>query len=204
MPIAKSTLPYDYAALEPHISKRTLEFHHDRHHNGYIDKLNTLIEGTPYENMPLEEIIVRSRSEARMDIFVNAAQAWNHSFLWQSMSPSGETRPEGRLKRLIEEAYGSVDRFKTVFADAATSLTGSGWVWLVEAGGELRILTTSNADTAVGTPVDPLLVLDVWEHAYYLDYQNARADYVATFLDQLINWKFAAANLKRERTRQAA
>ena len=199
MPIAESTLPYRYDALEPHISAKTLRYHHDRHHNGYIGKLNKLIEGTVYADLPLEDIIVRARAESRMRILVNAAQAWNHTFLWESMSPSGETAPQGRIKNLVEESFGSVETFKSEFRDAALNLTGSGWIWLVEDRGKLRVLTTVNADTPVGTAMQPLLVLDVWEHAYYLDYQNLRADYVEAFLDKLINWKFAASNLKPER-----
>lgn len=195
MPIQESTLPYRYDALEPHVSAKTLEFHHDKHHNGYIRKLNDLADGTPYAELSLEDIIARARSEARLDILVNAAQAWNHTFLWESMSPSGESAPEGRIKELVEESFGSVETFKSEFRDKALGLTGSGWVWLVESQGKLRVMTTMNADTPVGTAYRPLLVLDVWEHAYYLDYQNLRADYVEAFLDKLINWKFAASNL---------
>ena len=187
MPIQESTLPYRYDALEPYVSARTLEYHHDKHHNGYIRKLNDLIEGTPYADLSLEDIIVRARSEARLDILGNAAQAWNHSFLWESMSPSGEAVPEGRIKQLVEESFGSIETFKSEFRDKALGLLGSGWVWLVENEGKLRVITTINADTPVGTALRPILVLDVWEHAYYLDYQNLRADYVEAFLDRLIN-----------------
>ena len=199
MPIQESTLPYRYDALEPHVSERTMKFHHDKHHNGYIRKLNDQIEGTPYADLPIEEIIVRARSEARLDILGNAAQTWNHTFLWESLSPSGETVPEGRIKQLVEESFGSIESFKSEFRDKALGLLGSGWVWLVEREGKLRVITTINADTPVGTAFRPLLVLDVWEHAYYLDYQNLRADYVEAFLNKLINWKFAAANLVPER-----
>ncbi len=203
MPVQESTLPYRYDALEPHVSEKTLRFHHDRHHNGYIKKLNALIEDTNYDGLSLEDIVGRARAESRMKILVNAAQAWNHTFLWESMSPSGETVPEGRIKELVEESFGSVETFKSEFRDAALNLTGSGWVWLVEErigdDSKLRVMTTMNADTPVGTRLRPLLVLDVWEHAYYLDYQNLRADYVEAFLDSLINWKFAAANLMPER-----
>lgn len=199
MPIPESTLPYRYDALEPHISANTLRYHHDRHHNGYIGKLNGLIEDTDYEGLSLEDIIARARGESRMRILVNAAQSWNHAFLWESMSPSGETAPEGRIKNLVEESFGSVETFKSEFRDAALNLTGSGWVWLVEDRDKLRVIATINADTPVGTSMNPLLVLDVWEHAYYLDYQNLRADYVEAFLDKLINWKFAASNLRPER-----
>ncbi len=198
MPIQESTLPYRYDALEPHISSKTLRYHHDKHHNGYIRKLNDLAEGTRYEDLALEDIIVRARAAANMGVLGNAAQAWNHTFLWESMSPSGESEPEGRIKDLVEESFGSVETFKSEFRDKALGLTGSGWVWLVQDRDKLRVVTTMNADTPVGTNLRPLLVLDVWEHAYYLDYQNLRADYVAAFLDKLINWKFAANNLRPE------
>jgi Fe-Mn family superoxide dismutase len=198
MPIQESTLPYRYDALEPHISSKTLRYHHDKHHNGYINKLNDLIAGTTCEDLPLEDLIVRARIDANMGVLSNAAQAWNHAFLWESMSPSGETEPEGRIKNLVEESFGSIETFKSEFRDKALSLTGSGWIWLVQDGSKLRVVTTMNADTPVGTALRPLLVLDVWEHAYYLDYQNLRADYVAAFLDKLINWKFAASNLQPE------
>ena len=198
MSIQESTLPYRYDALEPYISSKTLRYHHDKHHNGYIQKLNDLAEGTAYEDLSLEDIIVRTRTDANMGVLTNAAQAWNHTFLWKSMSPSGETEPEGRIKSLVEENFGSIETFKSEFRDKALGLTGSGWVWLVQEGDKLRVMTTMNADTPVGTEFRPLLVLDVWEHAYYLDYQNLRADYVAAFLDKLINWKFAANNLRPE------
>jgi Fe-Mn family superoxide dismutase len=198
MSIKESTLPYRYDALEPHVSSKTLRYHHDEHHNGYIKKLNGLIDGTSYENLPLEVIIVRAREDENTGVFTNAAQTWNHSFLWESMSPSGEAEPEGRIKNLVEESFGNIDAFKNEFRERALGLTGSGWVWLVQNQDKLVVKTTQNADTPIGTDVRPLLVLDVWEHAYYLDYQNLRADYVAAFLDNLINWKFAASNLRSD------
>jgi Fe-Mn family superoxide dismutase len=203
MPIQESTLPYRYDALEPYVSSKTLRYHHDKHHNGYINKLNDLIAGTTYEDLALEDLIVRARIDANMAVLGNAAQTWNHTFLWASMSPSGETEPAGRIKNLVEESFGSIETFKSEFRDKALSLTGSGWVWLVQDGSKLRVVTTMNADTPVGTALRPLLVLDVWEHAYYLDYQNLRADYVTAFLDNLINWKFAANNLRPEAPRLA-
>ena len=200
----QSNLPYDYDALEPYVSEKTLRFHYDKHHTGYVDKLNKLIEGTDYAGLSLEDLINRARDEANIDILNNAQQAWNHAFLWESMAASGEISPDGRIKELIENSFGDIASFKQQFRDAATGLFGSGWVWLVQEGEELRILPTGNADSPVGTHLTPLLVLDVWEHAYYLDYQNERARYIDAFLNKLINWKFAAANLREVQKRRAA
>lgn len=197
-------LPYDYDALEPHISATTLKYHFDKHHCGYVEKLNKLTEGTSYESLPLEEQIIKARREANIDILNNAQQAWNHAFLWESMAASGESDPNGRIKELIERSFGDVATFKKQFRDAATSFFGSGWVWLVQEGEELKILTTGNADSPLGTRLKPLLVLDVWEHAYYLDYQNERARYIDSFLENLVNWRFAAANLRTEQVRKVA
>lgn len=200
----QSNLPYDYDALEPYVSEKTLKFHYDKHHKGYVEKLNKLTVGTEYADLSLEELISRARGEARIDILNNAQQVWNHAFLWESMAASGELSPDGRIKELIENSFGDVATFKEQFRDTALSLFGSGWVWLVEDGDELRILPTGNADSPVGTHLTPLLVLDVWEHAYYLDYQNERARYVDAFLNKLMNWKFAASNLRETRERKAA
>ena len=200
----QSNLPYDYDALEPYVSEKTLRFHYDKHHTGYVDKLNKLIKGTDYAGLSLEELINRARDEAKIDILNNAQQAWNHAFLWESMAASGEISPDGRIKEMIENSFGDIASFKQQFRDAATGLFGSGWVWLVQEGEELRILPTGNADSPVGTHLTPLLVLDVWEHAYYLDYQNERAKYIDAFLNKLINWKFAAANLREVQKRHAA
>lgn len=204
MSINLSKLPYDHAALEPHISAETLSYHYDKHHRGYVDKLNTMISGTPYEALSLAEIVSKARNEAKLDIFNNAAQVWNHAFLWESMSPSGETRPEGQIKDIIESEFGDLDGFKERFKKAATSHFGSGWAWLVQDGSNVKILTTSNAETPVGTDLQPLLTLDVWEHAYYLDYQNERGKYVDVFLNKLINWKFASANMIAAKSTKAA
>ena len=149
-------------------------------------------------------MISKARGEANIDILNNALQAWNHEFLWESMAASGETSPDGRIKDMIEKSFGDVATFKQQFRSAAAGFFGSGWVWLVQEGDDLRILTTGNADSPVGTNLTPLLVLDVWEHAYYLDYQNERARYIDAFLNKLINWKFAAANLYNRDVRKAA
>lgn len=204
MTVLQSNLPYDHDALEPYVSARTLSYHYDKHHRGYVDKLNKLIADTPYAGLPIEGIISKARREAEVGILQNAQQAWNHAFLWESMSPSGEIAPEGRIKEMIEKDFGDLDGFKKQFKAAALSQFGSGWAWLVQDGDKLKILATSNADSPVATRVQPLLTLDVWEHAYYLDYQNERARYVDTFLDKLVNWKFAAANLVQDSTEKAA
>lgn len=204
MTIMQSTLPYDQNALEPYLSAETLSYHYDKHHRGYVDKLNKLIDGTPYAGLSLEDIVIKAREDAAIDILNNALQVWNHAFLWESMSPNGGSAPEGRIKALVEESFGDLDTFRKRFSDAALSHFGSGWVWLVLDGSRLRILTTGNADSPVGTHMVPLMTLDVWEHAYYIDYRNERVRYVDTFLDKLVNWKFAAANLRSVETRQAA
>ena len=204
MTIMQSTLPYDYKALEPYISAETLSYHYDKHHRGYVDKLNKLIDGTSYAGLPLEDIVSTARENADIDILNNALQVWNHAFLWESMSPNGGSVPEGRVKELIEDSFGDLQTFRDRFKEAAVSHFGSGWVWLVLDGPRLRILTTVNADSPVGTHMLPVLTLDVWEHAYYVDYRNERARYVETFLDKLVNWKFAAANLRDREVRKAA
>jgi len=196
MSIKLPELPYAMDALEPHISTDTMELHYGKHHRGYVDKLNKLIEGTQFENLPLEQIIVSARESAEIDILNNAAQAWNHAFFWQSLSATGQSEPVGRIRDLIEDEFGDIDTFKKEFHAAATSQFGSGWTWLVLDAGKLRIMSTSNADSPVGTHMTPLLTLDVWEHAYYLDYQNERARYVDAFLDRLIDWRFALDNVQ--------
>lgn len=204
MTVIQSNLPYDYDALEPHMSAETLSYHYDKHHRGYVDKLNKLIAGTAYQGLSLEEIVAKARGNADIDILNNAAQAWNHAFLWESFSASGETEPEGEIVELIESSFGDVRTFKERFREAALSQFGSGWAWLVQDGPTLSIITTSNADSPVGTHLKPLLTLDVWEHAYYLDFKNERDRYVDTFLEKLINWKFAARNLTSIENRRAA
>lgn len=196
MTIKLPTLPYAMDALEPHISTETMEFHYGKHHRGYVDKLNKLIEGTRFEDLPLEQIIISAREQAEIDILNNAAQAWNHAFFWQCLSPKGQSEPVGRIRDLIEDEFGGIDKFKEDFRAAATSQFGSGWTWLVLDSGKLRIMSTTNADSPIGTDVTPLLTLDVWEHAYYLDYRNERARYVDAFLDRLIDWKFALDNVQ--------
>jgi len=196
MAIAFPALPYPIDALAPHVSARTLEFHHGKHHRAYVDNLNKLIAGTDYAELSLQEIVARSRAASDTAIFNNAAQAWNHGFLWHSMSPDGGDAPAGALGQALTEAFGNLGDFRQQFAAAAASQFGSGWVWLVRNRDGLAIEKTANADTPLTGDSTPLLTLDVWEHAYYLDYQNARAGYTEAFLTNLINWDFAAANFE--------
>jgi len=203
MSIELDKLPYPPDALEPFVSARTMSIHHGRHHKAYVDKLNGLIDGTRYAGLTLDEIIVRARLKKDADIFNNAAQAWNHDFYWKSMSPNGG-KPDGKIKDMIDSEFGSMDAFRKQFRDAALNQFGSGWVWLVLERGKLRILSSSNADTPAGTDLVPIIALDVWEHAYYLDYQNGRKKFAEAFLDHLINWNFANSNAAESGARQAA
>ncbi len=188
-------LPYAEDALEPAISARTLSFHHGKHHKAYVDKANAAIESTPMAAMSEIEVIRRAKSEGNQSLFNNAAQAWNHEFLWNSYSPDGGGAPTGALKEAIDRDLGGIDTFAEAFTKEATGHFASGWAWLVRSGSALKIVSTHDADTAlVHEGLTPLLVLDLWEHAYYLDYQNARPDYVKAYLSKLINWDFAAAN----------
>ena len=184
-------LPYPKNALEPHISAETLEYHYGKHHKAYVTKLNELIKGTKFENMTLEETIKTSEGL----IFNNAAQTWNHTFFWNSMSPKGGIHPGGKILELINKKWTNFDKFKEEFSKTAVSNFGSGWSWLVQNGkGELEILNTSNADNPLKHDMKALLTLDVWEHAYYIDYRNARPDFVAAFWN-VVNWDFVSSNL---------
>lgn len=184
-------LPYGRNALEPHVSSDTLDYHYGKHHKAYVDKLNGAIEGTNYADLELVEIIRRSHANGDTNVFNNAAQAWNHEFLWNSMSPDGGGKPEGRLAELIDAAFGGLDGFRDAFRQAATGQFGSGWAWLVLDKGRLVIETTGNAETPMAHGRACLLTLDVWEHAYYLDYQNRRPDYLKAAIGKL-NWKRAS------------
>ncbi len=189
-------LPYANNALEPVITANTLSFHYGKHHKTYVDNLNNLVANTALAGQSLEDIVRASAGQAdKAAIFNNAAQVWNHMFYWHSLSPNGGGEPPAALKQRIEEAFGSVEACKKEFAQAALTQFGSGWAWLVVDGGKIAIAKTGNAETPITKNIRPLLTIDVWEHAYYLDYQNRRADYVNTILDKLINWEFAAANL---------
>jgi Fe-Mn family superoxide dismutase len=199
MPITLPELPYAADALEPHVSARTLEFHHGKHHKAYVDKLNVAIDGTGYEGRTLEDIIAAAHKAADTGVFNNAAQAWNHTFLWHSMSPDGGGEPGGALAEAINARFGDLDGFREKFKAAALGQFGSGWTWLVHNGGVLDIISTGNAETPLTDDLTPLLTLDVWEHAYYLDYQNKRDAYIDAYLDKLINWEFAAQNYDSDR-----
>jgi Fe-Mn family superoxide dismutase len=189
-------LPYADNALEPVISANTIGFHYGKHHKAYFDNLNKLVTGTPFADMPLEKIILATGGQAeRMAIFNNAAQAWNHTFYWRSLKKGGGGEPPAALKQRIDASFGSLDACRKELATAATTQFGSGWAWLVLDGDKLKVVKTSNAETPLATGMKPLLTIDVWEHAYYLDYQNRRADYVNAVLDKLINWGFAADNV---------
>ena len=181
-------LPYAETALEPHISAETLQYHHGKHHAKYVSNLNDLLEGNELEDRPLEEIVKKASGK----LFNNAAQTWNHTFYWNCLSPKGGGAPEGPLAAVIEQQFGSFDEFKEKFNDAAATLFGSGWAWLVkDAEGNLNILQTSNADTPLRGQDTPLMTCDVWEHAYYIDYRNARPKYLDAFWN-LINWDYIA------------
>jgi len=197
-PFTLPPLPYKDDALAPSITANTLSFHHGKHHKAYVDNLNKLVEGKRYATMSLEDVIKASAKEAAdAGIFNNSAQIWNHTFYWNSMKNAGGGAPTGKLAEKITADFGSFDAMKTQFADAAKTQFGSGWAWLVLDGGKLKIEKSGNADTPLAHGKKPLLTCDVWEHAYYLDFQNRRPDYVAAFLDKLVNWEFAAQNLAR-------
>ncbi len=189
-------LPYASNALEPHITAHTLSFHHGKHHQAYVTNLNNLIEGTELASQTLEEIILAVAGDAsKAGIFNNAAQVWNHTFYWSSMKPNGGGEPTGAIAAKIVEDFGSFEAFLKEFKTAGATQFGSGWAWLVLEGGKLKITKTPNADTPMVHGQKALLTVDVWEHAYYLDYQNRRPDYLETFFKHLVNWDFANANL---------
>jgi len=190
-------LPYADNALGPIISANTISFHYGKHHKAYVDNLNKLVAGTEFASLSLEKIIVGTSGKAdKSAIFNNAAQAWNHAFYWNSLTPKGGGEPPAALKIMIDTSFGNVDACKKELATAATTQFGSGWAWLVLDGGKLMVVKTGNAEVPLTKGMKPLLTIDVWEHAYYLDYQNRRVDYVNAVLDKLINWSFAADNLK--------
>jgi Fe-Mn family superoxide dismutase len=190
-------LPYADNALAPVISANTISFHYGKHHKAYVDNLNKLIVGTEFADLPLEKIITETAGKAeKIAIFNNAAQTWNHTFYWSSLKPKGGGEPPAVLKKKIEASFGTVDACKKELATAATTQFGSGWAWLVLDGDKLKVVKTSNAEVPLTKGMKPLLNIDVWEHAYYLDYQNRRVDYLNVVIDKLINWGFAADNLK--------
>ena len=198
MTFALPKLPYEKDALEPHISASTLDFHYGKHHNAYVVNLNKLVVDTPYNDAKLEDVIKDTHGKDELvGIFNNAAQIWNHTFYWHCMAPNGGGKPGDGLLGRIESAFGSFDEFKEEFKQAALTQFGSGWAWLVAHKGELKIVKTANAGVPFTDGMTPLLTCDVWEHAYYLDYQNKRPDYVDTFLNHLVNWEFVEENLNK-------
>lgn len=191
MAITLPPLPWAENALNPHISPETIQYHYGKHHNAYVVNLNKLIDGTPNASKSLEEIIKSSEG----GVFNNAAQVWNHTFYWNSMKPGGGGKPSGALLEQINASFGSYDKLREELTAAATTQFGSGWAWLVKDGGKLAVKKTPNAETPLTTSAKPLLTIDVWEHAYYIDYRNLRPKYIETFFDHLVNWDFAASNL---------
>lgn len=199
-PLVLKALPYREDALEPAISARTLALHHGQHHRAYIDSINRMVAGTSLAGRPLESLIrATAAMPAQIELFNNAAQAWNHEFYWQSLRPRGAAPVAPSLQRSIDASFGSMQSLKAELAAACMLQFGSGWGWLVADGNKLRVITTSNADTPLLHGLKPLLAIDLWEHAYYIDHQNRRAEYVAAVLDQLLNWDFAAQKLARTR-----
>ncbi|MBJ6765815.1 superoxide dismutase [Myxococcaceae bacterium JPH2] len=192
MPFTLPNLPYALDALAPHISKETLEYHHGKHHNAYVVNLNKLLDGKPEASRTLEEIILSSDG----GVFNNAAQVWNHTFYWHCMKPNGGGQPTGELAAAITRDFGSFEKFKEEFSAAAATQFGSGWAWLVLDKGRLSITKTGNADLPMKHGQKALLTIDVWEHAYYIDFRNLRPKYIETFLNHLVNWDFVAQNLK--------
>jgi Fe-Mn family superoxide dismutase len=189
-------LPYADTALEPVITANTLSFHYGKHHRTYVDNLNNLVKGTDYESATLEKIIAETAGKPdKAPLFNNAAQIWNHTFYWNSMRSGGGGKPSGRLAQLIDASFGGYDNFKKEFSATTVSQFGSGWGWLVVDGGALKVVKTGNAEVPFTKGQKPLLTIDVWEHAYYLDHQNKRAAYVDAVIEKLLNWDFAAQNL---------
>lgn len=188
-------LPYAYDALDPVISRSTLEFHHDKHHAAYVANYNNAVSGTEYDSKPIEEVIRDVASDpSKVGIFNNAAQAWNHTFYWNSMRPEGGGTPGGSIAAKIDSDFGGFDKFVEEFSTAGATQFGSGWAWLVLEDGNLKVTNTANAENPLTQNQTPLITIDVWEHAYYLDYQNQRPAYIKVFLEKLVNWDFAEIN----------
>ena len=197
MAISHPDLPYAKDALAPHISADTLDFHHGKHHKAYVDKANAAIEGSDLDSLSIDDLVQAAWDKGDEGLFNNAAQVWNHTFYWNSMSPNGGDKPTGELAELIDQSFGSYDGFVEAFKSKGAGQFGSGWAWLVLKNGKLEVTSTANAETPLTDDgATPLLTMDVWEHAYYLDFQNRRPDYIGAFLEHLVNWDFAAANLK--------
>lgn len=204
-PFRLPPLPWAEDALEPVISARTISFHHGKHHAAYIDKTNELVKGTRYADMPLERIIAETAGHAdSQKLFNQAAQAWNHTFFWGCLRPGVGGKPSGELARRIDAELQGFDRFRESFIKAAVECFGSGWAWLADRNGKLEVVAMPNAGTPLATGATPLLTIDVWEHAYYLDYQNKRPEFVAAVFDKLLDWRFAGEQLEKSRSHRKA
>ena len=204
-PFQLPALPWQENALEPVISARTIGLHYGKHHATYVKKLNELVAGTRYAELPLEQVITATAGNAETaKIFNNAAQTWNHTFFWDCLRPGGGGEPPRELARTLEQSFGDYSRFKEKFAQAAVDQFGSGWAWLVARGDKLEVISTSNAQTPIATGATPILTIDVWEHAYYVDYENRRPDFVNAVIDKLLNWDFALQQLEKSQQRKAA
>ena len=202
-PFQLPPLPWDEGALEPVISARTIGLHYGKHHAAYVKKLNELVAGTRFADMPLEQVIAATvGSEESKKIFNNAAQAWNHAFFWKCMKPRGGGEPPKAMAKRIDESFGGYAQFKEQFSKAAVDTFGSGWAWLVARGEKLEIVSTSNAGTPITMGATPLLAIDVWEHAYYVDYENRRPEFVDAVIDKLLDWSFAAEQLEKSQSGQ--
>ncbi|MBD2355717.1 superoxide dismutase [Tolypothrix sp. FACHB-123] len=199
MAFQQPPLPYDFNALEPYGMKpETFEYHYGKHHKAYVDNLNKLTDGTELADKSLEEVIKTTfRDASKVGVFNNAAQVWNHTFFWNSLKPAGGGQPSGALADKIDKDFGSFEKFAEEFSNAATTQFGSGWAWLIDDGGTLKVIKTPNAENPLAYGQKALLTLDVWEHAYYIDYRNARPAFIKNFLEQLVNWDFAAENLAK-------
>ena len=196
MPFTLPALPFASDALGPHMSAETLDLHHGKHHKAYVDKVNEMVDGMGLEGASLVEVIREARERGARSLFNNAAQVWNHSFFWQCLAPAEGQRPTGQLAELIDECFGGVDPMLAALKEEAVGHFGSGWAWLVQDGGKLKILSLHDADTpVVRDGVKPLLTLDVWEHAYYVDYRNERPKFAEKILGNIVNWEFVAKNL---------
>ncbi len=198
MPFDLPELPYAKDALEPHYSAKTLEFHHGKHHNAYVTKTNELVAGTELDGKPIEEVIAAAKAKGDTTLFNQSAQIWNHTFFWHGMKPGGGGAPSGAVAEAIDKAFGSYEEFVKQFKAKAAGNFGSGWTWLVKTANGVEIVNTDDADTPLAHDgMTPLLTVDVWEHAYYLDYQNRRPDYVQAYFDHLVNWDFANLNMAK-------
>ena len=189
-------LPYAKTALDPHMSERTFDFHYEKHHATYVNNVNNMVKDTDLDGKSIEDIIADvTGDDKRAGLFNNAAQVWNHTFFWNSLAPNGGGAPSGEIGKRIDADFGSYDSFREAFSQAAITQFGSGWAWLIDNGGKLEVVKTANADTPLAHGKKPLLTIDVWEHAYYLDYQNKRPAFIDAYLDHLVNWEFAEQNL---------